>query len=100
MTTMTGSDCAVMYNLNITHTHTHTHTHTVDEHRMGTGTGTGTEARTVGEMGEWTRMTGIGTRIGSWRAEERRRSARNRKIVVDAMWETRKAWVEKGKNVL
>ena len=29
-----------------------------------------------------------GTRIGSGRAEEGRRSARNRKIVVDAMWET------------
>ena len=42
---------------------------------------------------------GNGTRIGSERAEERRRSARNRKVVVDAMWETRKTWMEKEKNV-
>ena len=53
----------------------------VDEHRMGTGT----EARTVAEMGTGTRLTGTGTRIGSGRAEERRRSARNRKVVVDGM---------------
>ena len=65
----------------------------VDEHRMGTGT----EARTVAEMGTGTRITG--TRIGSERAEERRRSARNRKILVDAMWEAGKTWVERGKNV-
>ena len=56
----------------------------VDEHRMGTGTGTGTEARTVTEMGTETRITGTGTRIGSGRAGERRKSARNCKIVVDA----------------
>ena len=49
----------------------------VDEHRMGTGT----EARTVAEMG-------TGTRIGSGRAEERRKRASNRKMVVDAMRET------------
>ena len=55
---------------------------------MGTGTGTGKEARTVAEMG--TRITG--TRIGSGRAEKTRKSARNRKIVVDGvpeMGETR-----------
>ena len=63
----------------------------------GTGTGTGTEARTVAEMGM--RITGTGTRIGSGRAEERRRSARNRKIVVDAMWETGETRVERGKYV-
>ena len=56
-------------------------------HRMGTGTGTGTEARTVAEMGTGTRITGTGTRIGSGRAEERRKSARNRKMVVDAVRE-------------
>ena len=56
------------------------------------GTGTGTEARRVVEMG-------TGTRIGSGRAEERRRSARNREIVVDAMWETGETWVERGKNL-
>ena len=55
---------------------------------MGTRTGTGTEARTVVEMGTGTRITGTGTRMGSGRADERRRSARNRKIIVDAMGET------------
>ena len=64
----------------------------VDEHRMGTGTGTGTEARTVVEMG-------TGTRIGSGRVEERRKSARNRKIVVDAVRETGEKRVEREKNV-
>ena len=44
-------------------------------------------------------MTGIGTRIGPGRVEERRRSERNRKIVVDIMWETGETWVERGKNV-
>ena len=71
----------------------------VDEHRMGTGTGTGTEARTVVEMGTGTRVTGTGTRIGSGRAEERRRSARNLKIVVGAKWETGETWVQRRKNV-
>ena len=71
----------------------------VDEHRMGTGTGTGTEARALAEMGTGTRITGTGTKIGSGRAEERRRSARNRKIVVDAMWETGETWMETGENV-
>ena len=61
---------------------------------VGTGTGTGVEARTVAEMGTGTRITG--TRIGSGRGEEKRRSARNRKIVVDAMWETGETWVERG----
>ena len=67
----------------------------VDKHRKGAGTETGTEARTVAEMGTGTRIAGTGTRIESGRAEERRRSARNRKIVVDAMWETGETWVEK-----
>ena len=49
----------------------------VDERRMGTG------ARTVAEMG--TETTIKETKIGSGRAEERRKSARNRKIVVDAV---------------
>ena len=69
----------------------------VDEHRMGTGTGKGTEARTVAEMGTGTRITGTGTRIGSGRAEGRRSSARNRKIVVDAVWETGETWMEREK---
>ena len=62
----------------------------VDEHRMGTGTGTGTEARTVAEMGTETTITG--TRVGLGRAEGRRKSARNRKIVVDAARETGETW--------
>ena len=70
---------------------------TVDEHRMGTGTGTGTEARTVVEMGTGTAITG--TRVGSARAEERRKNARNRKIVVDAARETGETRVESEKNV-
>ena len=68
----------------------------VDEHRMGTGTGTGTEARTVAEMGTGTRITVKRTRIGSERVEGRRISARNRKIVVDAKWETGETWIERG----
>ena len=39
------------------------------------------------------------TRTGSERAEERRRSARNRTRVVDAMWKTGETWVEREKNV-
>ena len=74
MTRMTGPDCAVMCNLINTHTHTH-------EHRMGTGT------------------TITGTRIGLGRAEGRRKSARNRRIVVDAMRETGETRVESEKNV-
>ena len=64
------------------------------EHRMGTGMGAMTETRTVMDMG-----TGTGTRIGSGRAEERRRGARNCIRVVDAMWETGETWVERRKNV-
>ena len=69
----------------------------VDEHRMGTGTGTRREARTVVDMGTGRRITGTGTRIGSGRAEERRKSARNRKIVVDDVRETVETLVEREK---
>ena len=64
----------------------------VEEHRMGTGT----ETRAVAEIGTGTRMgTGTGTRIGSGRAEEKRRSARDRTRVVDAMLERgRLGWKE------
>ena len=66
---------------------------TLDGHRMGTGTGAGTETRAIiVEMG-------MGTRIESERAEERRRSARNRTRLVDAIWETGETWLERGKNV-
>ena len=88
MTRMTGPDCAVMCNLIKTHTHTHTD---------GNGTGTGSEARTVAEMGTGTTITG--TRIGLRRAEGRRKSARNRKIVVNAVRETGETRVESEKNV-
>ena len=71
----------------------------VDEHRIGTGTRTGTEARTVAEMGTGTTITGTETRIGSGRAEERRKGARNRKIAVDAVRETGETRVEREKNV-
>ena len=63
----------------------------------GAGTGTGTEARTIAEMGTRTTIAGIGTRIGSGRAEERRKSARNRKIVVDAVRETGETRVKREK---
>ena len=64
---------------------------------MGTGTGTGAEVRTVAEMGTGTTITGTRTRIGSGRAGERRKSARNRKIVVDAVRETGETRVEREK---
>ena len=76
----------------------HTYVHT-DEHRIGTGTGTRTEARTVAEMGTGTTITGTGTRIGLRRAEKRRKSVRNRKIVVDTVRETGETRVEREKNV-
>ena len=63
----------------------------------GTGVGTGTEARTVAEMGTGTTMTG--TRVGSGRVEERRKRARNRKTVVDAVRETGETRVKEKKNV-
>ena len=53
---------------------------------MGTGTGAGTETKAVAEMGTRMRMgRGMGTRTGSGRAEEIRRSARNRTRIVDAI---------------
>ena len=73
MTRIIGSDCAAMCNLINIHAYIHT-------------------ARTVAEMG-------TGTRIGSGRAEERRKSAKNRKIVIDAVRETGEIRVERGKNV-
>ena len=73
----------------------------VNGHEDGDGarTGTGvkaTQARTVAEMGTGTTITGTGTRIGSGRAEERRKRARNRKLAVDAVRETGETmWKEK-----
>ena len=71
----------------------------VDEHRIGTGTEAGTEARTVAEMGTGTAITGTGTRIGSGRAEERRKSLRDRQLVVDAVQKTGGTRVERENNV-
>ena len=50
-------------------------------------------------MGTGTRITGTGLRIGPDSAEERRKSARNRKIVVDAVRETGETRVEREENV-
>ena len=77
----------------------------------GTGTRTGVETcrRTPDGNGDGSEDSsgdgngdednGNGTRIGSGRAEERRKSARNRKMVVDAIRETGETRVERGKNV-
>ena len=54
----------------------------------GDGSGIGNESNS-GD-GKGTRITG--TKIGSGRAEERRRSARNRTRLVDTMWETGETW--------
>ena len=44
-------------------------------------------------MGTGTRMgKGTGTKTGSGKAGERRRSARDRTKVIDVMWETEKTW--------
>ena len=48
-------------------------------------------------MRRGTTITEAGTRIGSGRAEERRKNARNRKIVVDAVRETGETRVEREK---
>ena len=64
---------------------------------MGTGTGTEAEARTVAEMGTGTMITR--TRIGLGRAEGRRKSARTRKLAVDAARKTGETWVESEENV-
>ena len=64
----------------------------------GNGTGTGTEARTVAKMGTGTTII-TGTRIRLGRAEGRRKSARNRQIVVDVVRETGETRMENEKNV-
>ena len=66
-----------------------THRRTPDGNGDGSGDGT------VAEMGTGTTITG--TRVGSGRAEERRKSARNRKIVVDAVRETGETRAEREK---
>ena len=57
------------------------------------GNGDGSEERSGDGNGD----EDNGTRIGSGRAEERRKSARNRKIVVDAVRETGETRVEREK---
>ena len=49
------------------------------------------------EMGTGTTITG--TRTGLGRAEGGQKSARNRKIAVDAVRETGETWVESEKNL-
>ena len=75
-------------------------TRTVVEATEGTQDGNGYGRGSVVEMrtGTWM-VTGTGTKKGSGRAEERRKSARNRARVVDAMWETGETWVEREKIV-
>ena len=58
-----------------------------DDYRIGTGTGEG-NTRAVAEMETGTRVgAGTGMRTRTGKVGERRRSARNRTRVVDAMWE-------------
>ena len=64
----------------------HTHRKSGDVNRALAGMGSGTR-----------RGTGTGARAGSGRAKERRRSARNRKRVVDAMWKSGETWVGREK---
>ena len=80
---------------------------------IGTGTGTGVETRRrtpdgngdgnragsehSSRDGNGTSITGTRTRIGSGRVKERRKSARNRKMVVDAVRETGETRVEREK---
>ena len=78
---------------------------------MGTGTGLGTRRRTPGweqgrERGRKRDSSGNGNgdddngkMIGLGRAEERRKSARKRKIVIDAVRETGETRVERETNV-
>ena len=65
----------------------------------GNGDGDGDGSEDSSGDGTGTTMTRTGTRIGSGRAEERRESARSRRLVVDAMRETGETWVERGKSV-
>ena len=100
MTGMTGPDCAVMCNLINTHAHTHTHPWDEDQcewHRMTRMTGPdcavmcnllNTHTHTH------THDNGNENRIGE--GGRRRKSARNRKIAVDAVRETgRQGWKAK-----
>ena len=59
----------------------------------GDGSGDGSEAHSGDGNGNEDDGNGNADRIG--RAEEMRRSARNRKAVVDAMWETGETWVKR-----
>ena len=56
----------------------------IDEHKMGTGTEAGTKSRAVAETGTGT-GTGKEMRTVSGRAEERRRTERNRTRIVNTM---------------
>ena len=74
-----------------------THRRTPDGNGDGNGNGNGDGSEDSSGDGNGARIKVTGTKIGSGRAEERRRSAINRKIVVDAKWETGETWVERKK---
>ena len=65
----------------------------------GNGGGNGGGSEDSSEDGNADEGNGTGTRIGLGRAEERRKSAKKRNIVVDAMPGTGKTRVEREKNV-
>ena len=65
--------------------------------RTPDGDGDGSEDSSGDGNGDEDDGKGNEDRIG--RAEERRKSERNRKIVVDAVRETRETWVGRGKKV-
>ena len=67
--------------------------------RNGNGNGNGDGSEDSSGDGNGDDDNGTGTRIGSGRAEERRKSARNRKIVVDGVRETGETRMEREKNV-
>ena len=67
--------------------------------RTPDGNGDGNEDGSEDCSGDGRGTTITGTRIGLGRAEGRRKSARNRKIVVDAVQETGETRVESEKNV-
>ena len=77
---ITGKDCGLI-------TLCGKKTHTPD------GNGDGDRSEDSSGNGNGDEDNGTGTRVRSWRAEERRRSARNRKIVIDGRWETGETWL-------
>ena len=100
MTRMTGPDCAVMCNLINTH-RIPPWEDQCEWHRMTrmTGPDCAVMCNLINTHTHTTGTTITGTRIGLGRAEGGQKSARNRKIAVDAVRETGETWVESEKNV-